>query len=109
MLFLWPLDRDWRQYVGNRVWLSSDSRHPDGCWSEFAWRFSASRSDDGGWRASVYRCRLGAVGCLLGLFYEVGVWLVTWWYGYVDIHDRLREIKWVIAIYPLVILVSNIN
>ena len=46
---------------------------------------------------------------MLGLFYEVGVWLVTWWYGYVDIHDRLREIKWVIAIYPLVILVSNIN
>ena len=29
------------------------------------------------------------VGCLLWLFYEVGVWLITWWYGYVDRHGRL--------------------
>ena len=31
------------------------------------------------------------VGCLL--FYEVGVWLGTGWYGYVGIHDRPMETK----------------
>ena len=29
----------------------------------------------------------------LWLFYEVGVWLVTWWYGYVGMHDKLMKTK----------------
>ena len=33
------------------------------------------------------------VGCLLWLVYEVGVWLVTWWYGYVDMPDRPLKTK----------------
>ena len=33
------------------------------------------------------------VGWLLWLFYDVGVWLVTWWYGYVYIRDRLLKTK----------------
>ena len=33
------------------------------------------------------------VGCLLWLFCDVGVWLVIWWYGYVDMRDRLMEMK----------------
>jgi len=37
------------------------------------------------------------VVCLLWLFYEVGIWVVTWWYGYDGILDRLLKIKRVIA------------
>ena len=37
------------------------------------------------------------VSCLLWLFYEVGVWLVSWWYGYDGSLDRLLKIKRVIA------------
>ena len=98
-LFLWPLDRDWRQYwrqyVGNRVWLSSDSRHPDGCWSEFAWRFSASRSDVGsGGLVVVGLVLIGViwvllVSCLFWLFDEVGVWPRSLMSGYVPIPARL--------------------
>ena len=33
------------------------------------------------------------VSCLLWLFYEVGVWLVTGWYGYVYMRDRLMGLK----------------
>ena len=38
-------------------------------------------------------CGVLLVSCLLWLFYEVGVWLVTWWYGYVDMPDRPMKIK----------------
>ena len=34
-----------------------------------------------------------SVGWLLWLFYDVGVWLVTWWFGYVYIRDRLLKTK----------------
>ena len=33
------------------------------------------------------------VSCLLGLFYEVRVWIRTIWYGYVDSRDKPLEIK----------------
>jgi hypothetical protein len=34
--FYGPWMQFWMQFEGNRVWLSWDSRHPDGCWSAFA-------------------------------------------------------------------------
>jgi hypothetical protein len=30
---------------------------------------------------------------LLWLFYEVGVWLVTWWYGCVGMRDKPMKTK----------------
>ena len=48
----------------------------------------------------------------LWLFYEVGVWLVTWWYGYDGILDRLLKIKRAIATdyrLPLVIDPNHIS
>ena len=38
-------------------------------------------------------CDVLLVSWSLWLFYDVGVWLVNWWYGYVGILDRLFFIK----------------
>ena len=38
-------------------------------------------------------CDVLLVSWLLWLFYDVGVWLVTWWFGYVYMRDKPLEIK----------------
>jgi hypothetical protein len=43
-------------------------------------------------------CSVLIVGCLLWLFCDVGVWLVTWWYGYVHMCDKPLEAKRVISV-----------
>ena len=51
-------------------------------------------------------CGVLIVSWLLWLFCDVGVWLVTWWYGYDGILDRLLKVKRVITAdyrLPLVI------
>jgi len=38
-------------------------------------------------------CDVLLVSWSLWLFCGVGVWLVTWWYGYVDMRDKPLGIK----------------
>ena len=71
---------------------------------DFAWRSWGSRSVVGSGVLVVVGlvllgvvlivvCGVLIVGWLLWLFCDVGVWLVTWWYGYVDMPDRPMKIK----------------
>jgi len=46
-------------------------------------------------------CGVLIVGWLLWLVCDVGVWLVIWWYGYVDMRDRLMEMKRGYSPHPL--------
>ena len=38
-------------------------------------------------------CDVLLVSWSLWLFCDVGVWLVTWWFGYVGMRDKPLEIK----------------
>ena len=70
--FLYP---HWRQYLQDRVSLSSDHPHPEGLRCDFAWRSLGSRSvvgsgvlvvcGSGASRCRANWCCLSAVGCLV--------------------------------------------